>query len=46
MSEYKLRKNQNGQWEVAHYWDDGVTIQVRYFGSKKDAQKYLKDKGA
>lgn len=44
---YELRKSKNpiykGWYEVAHYWDDGVTIQVRYFKTKKDAKDYLKN---
>lgn len=42
---YELRKNLGKQWEVAHYWSDGVTIQVRYFPSLKEATDYLKTKG-
>ena len=42
---YELRKNLRNQWEVAHYWSDGVTIQIRYFSSLKDAEDYLKMKG-
>lgn len=32
-----------GWWEVAHYWDDGVTIQIKYFKTKKEAVEYLKN---
>lgn len=38
---YELRKNLKNQWEVAHYWSDGVTIQVRYFSSYKEARDYF-----
>lgn len=41
---YELRKNPREQWEVAHYWSDGVTIQVCYFTSFKEAEKYFKMK--
>ena len=30
-----------GYWEVKHYWDDGVTIQCRYFKSLKEALNYM-----
>jgi len=30
-----------GEWEVVHYWDDDCTIQVRYFKTRKEAEKYL-----
>ena len=33
-----------GNWEVAHFWEDGVTIQVKYFKTRKAAQKYLDEK--
>lgn len=44
---YELRKNLKNQWEVAHYWSDGVTVQVYYFASFKEARDYfyLKVKG-
>ena len=31
--------------ELKIYWEDGVTIECRYFPSKKDAKKYAKDNG-
>ena len=34
-----------GYWEVKHYWDDGVTIQCRYFKDFSEAKNYLKEKG-
>ena len=44
---YELRKSNDpiykGWYEVAHYWDDGVTVQVRYFKTKKQAKEYLKN---
>lgn len=44
---YELRKGNdiNGKWEVAHYWEDGVRVQVRYFRTEKEAREYLKSKG-
>ena len=43
---YELRTGNSfhGKWEVAHFWEDGVTIQVRYFKTRKAAQKYLDEK--
>ena len=48
---YELRKGKGdlsniryGNWEVAHFWEDGVTIQVRYFNTRKAAKKYLDEK--
>ena len=44
---YEIRKSNDprhiGRYEVAHYWDDGVTVQVRYFKTKKEAKEYLKN---
>ena len=41
---YELRKNPHGKWEVADYWDDGVTVQVRYFDTLEEATAYLREK--
>ena len=27
-------------WEVAHYWADGFTVQVKYFKTKSAAMTY------
>ena len=44
---YEIRKSNDprhiGWYEVAHYWDDGVTVQVRYFKTKKEAKEYFKN---
>ena len=44
---YELRKSNDpiykGWYEVAHYCGDGLTVQVRYFRTKKDAKDYLKN---
>jgi hypothetical protein len=42
---YEIRKNFRNQWEVAHHWSDGVTIQVRYFSSLKEVRDYFNTKG-
>ena len=48
---YELRKGKGdwsnmryGNWEVAHFWEDGATIQVAYFKTRKAAQKYIDEK--
>lgn len=44
---YEIRKSIDprhiGWYEVAHYWDDVVTVQVRYFKTKTQAKEYLKN---
>ena len=32
-------------WTLHHYWIDGVTIELRYFSTKKAAKKFAKDNG-
>jgi hypothetical protein len=34
-----------GKYELHIYWDDGVTIECRYFGKRKDAESYAKANG-
>lgn len=33
------------KWELKYYWQDGVTVECRYFASMKDAEAYAKDEG-
>ena len=33
------------EWTLHHYWDDGVTIELRYFPTKKTAEKFAKHNG-
>ena len=33
------------RWTLHNYWDDDVTIELRYFPTKKQAKKFAKDKG-
>lgn len=33
------------RFELKHYWEDGVTIECRYFSSKEQAEKFAKDNG-
>ena len=28
------------KWELRYYWDDGVTIECRYFNTIKEAEDY------
>lgn len=34
-----------GKYELHIYWDDGVTIESRYFDKRKDAEAYAKTNG-
>ena len=34
-----------GKWELHIYWEDGCTIECRYFHTKKAALAYAKDNG-
>ena len=34
-----------GKYELHIYWDDGVTIESRYFDTTKDAESYAKANG-
>lgn len=31
--------------ELNIYWDDGITIETRYYPSERMARKYIKDNG-
>lgn len=33
------------KWELKHYWDDGCTIECRYFDTKKQALAFAKSEG-
>lgn len=35
----------SGKWELKHYWEDGCTIECRYFGTKKAAKEFAKSEG-
>ena len=30
----------NAKWELKIYWEDGVTIECRYFATMKEAEAY------
>ena len=34
-----------GRYELHIYWNDGVTIECRYFNTKKAAMEYVKHNG-
>ena len=34
-----------GKWELKYYWQDGVTVECRYFASMKEAEAYAEDEG-
>lgn len=42
MAKKGLRKK---QYELHHYWDDGVTIECREFPTKKMAKQFAVDNG-
>ena len=33
------------KWELKYYWDDGATIECRYFNTKKEAEAYAEAEG-
>lgn len=35
----------NRKWTLHNYWDDDVTIECRYFSTKKDAEIFAKSNG-
>lgn len=35
----------NFEYELHIYWEDDCTIECRYFNTKKEAMKYVKDNG-
>lgn len=35
----------SGKWELKNYWEDGCTIECRYFATKKDAKQYAINEG-
>jgi len=34
-----------GKWELKYYWQDGATVECRYFASMKDAEAYAEEEG-
>ena len=41
----KFIMRRNFEYELHIYWEDDVTIECRYFKTKKEAMKYVKDNG-
>ena len=37
--------NNMAKWELKYYWDDGATIECRYFNTKKEAKAYAEAEG-
>jgi len=35
----------NANWELKYYWEDGVTVECRYFNSKFSAQEFARLEG-
>ena len=33
------------KWELKHYWQDGVTVECRYFSTQKEAQRFALNNG-
>lgn len=33
------------KWELKYYWQDGVTVECRYFARMKDAKAYAESEG-
>ena len=33
------------KWELKYYWEDGVTIECRYFDTMKEAEAYAEAEG-
>lgn len=34
-----------GKWELKYYWQDGATVECRYFASMKEAKAYAEEEG-
>lgn len=41
----KVIMRRNFEYELHIYWEDDVTIECRYFKTKKEAMQYVKDNG-
>lgn len=33
------------KWELKYYWQDGVTVECRYFATMKEAEAYAQSEG-
>ena len=33
------------RWELIYYWDEGATVECRYFSSMKEAERYAEHEG-
>lgn len=34
-----------GKYELKNYWEDGITVECRYFPTQDEAEKFAKDNG-
>lgn len=41
----KCVDSRHGRYELKIYWDDGITVECRYFLTVKDAQDYAEHNG-
>ena len=41
----KCVDSRHGRYELKIYWEDGVTVECRYFITEEDAQDYVKQNG-
>ena len=37
----KCVDSRHGKYELKIYWDDGITVECRYFMTEEDAQDYV-----
>ena len=42
----KCVDSRHGKYELKIYWDDGITVECRYFMTVEDAQDYVEQNGA
>lgn len=33
------------KWELKHYWEDGSTVECRYFATQREAQRFALAEG-
>ena len=34
-----------GKWTLHHNWEDGITVELRHFHTKKEAEAFAKNAG-
>jgi hypothetical protein len=45
MAGSKCVDSRHGKYELKIYWDDGITVEYRYFMTVEDAEYYVKCNG-